>query len=361
MASLTILSPSEQVAARLRADLLSGMWGGRMPGVLRLEAELGVNRKAIEAAMRLLEHEGLLVAEGAGRRRKIVRPAGHQKRRHPLRVAILPCVVEDRRLDYMVELRHELVEAGHVAFYPEKSLHDLGMDSKRIGRMVGKYEADAWVVMSGSREVLEWFLQEGIPTFALFGRRRDLRVAGVGPDKVAAFRDVVRHLVALGHRRIVLLALAARRLPEPGLPERAFLEELAAHGMATGPFNLPDWEENPEGFQRLLDSLFQTTPPTALLIDEAHLFHAVKHHLSGKGFRIPDDVSLICTDPDRTFDWCRPSIAHIRWDSGPVVRRIVRWAANVSHGRTDQRQTQIRAEFVAGGTIAPASNHPDMH
>jgi DNA-binding LacI/PurR family transcriptional regulator len=349
-----LISAGEQVAARLRKEILDGQWSGEMPGIYVLAAELGVNHKTVDTALRQLEGEGLLVAQGPGRRRRIVLPAGRVRQR-PLRVAILPSVAEDRRLDYIVELRHELVEAGHVAFFPEKSLHELGMDVKRIARMVRKNEADAWVVVSASREVLEWFVGLGVPTFALFGRRRHLTLAGAGPDKVRAYREVVRHLAALGHRRIVLLALAARRLPEPGLPERAFLEELAAHDIPTGPFNLPDWEESPVGLQRLLDSLFKTTPPTALLIDEAHLFHAVKHHLSGQGIRIPGDVSLVCTDPDRSFGWCRPSIAHIRWDSGPVVRRIVRWAGNVARGRKDLRQTLTPAELVAGGTVGRVS------
>jgi DNA-binding LacI/PurR family transcriptional regulator len=279
-----------------------------------------------------------------------VLPTGSVTQRR-LRVALLVSESADRRLDYMVELRHELVEAGHVAFYPEKSLFDHGMDLKRIARMVVKTRADAWVVMSASGEVLKWFLEQGIPVFALFGRRRELPVAGTGPDKERAYREVVRHLAKLGHRKIVLLALTSRRLPEPGLPERAFLRELQTQGIPTGPFNLPDWEVGPDGLLRLLDSLFEVTPPTALLIDEAYLFHAVKHHLSRVGLRIPEDVSLVCTDPDRTFEWCRPKIAHIRWDSGPVVKRIVRWAENVSRGKTDTRQTMIAAEFVRGGTI----------
>lgn len=69
---------------------------------------------------------------------------------------------------------------------------------------------------------------------------------------------------------------------------------------------------------------------------------------------MPQEVSLVCTDADPTFDWCQPSVAHIRWDSRPVVRRIVRWAANVSQSKEDVRQTLTPAEFVPGGTIGPA-------
>ena len=105
----------------------------------------------------------------------------------------------------------------------------------------------------------------------------------------------------------------------------------------------------------MLDSLFGgPTPPTALILDEAFEFHATYHHLSRRGLKIPQDVSLVCTDADPGFAWCEPPVSHIRWDYRPVVRRIVRWANNVSHGKDSRRQTLTKAEFVEGGTIGPA-------
>ena len=61
--------------------------------------------------------------------------------------------------------------------------------------------------------------------------------------------------------------------------------------------------------------------------------------LLSRRLRVPEDVSLICTDGDPHFAWCRPPIAHIRWDTRPVVRRAVRWAANIARGKRDVRQT----------------------
>lgn len=71
--------------------------------------------------------------------------------------------------------------------------------------------------------------------------------------------------------------------------------------------------------------------------------------------RVPEDVSLVCTDADPSFDWCQPPISHIRWDIDPVVRRVVRWVGNVSAGKPDLRQTLTPAEFVPGGTIGPVA------
>jgi DNA-binding LacI/PurR family transcriptional regulator len=227
------------------------------------------------------------------------------------------------------------------------------MDVKRVSRMVARTEADAWVVGAGSREVLEWFAKQKTPAFALFGRMEGLPIAGTKPDHVPAFAAATRHLAGLGHRRIALLARSERRLPDPGRAERAFLEELEVHGIRTGTYNLPDWEGSPESIYPCLESLFGATPPTALFVEEAPMFFAAQQFLSNRGLRVPQDVSLVCADADRSFEWCRPTVAHIRWDHRPVVRRVLRWAAKVSRDKEDRRQSFTKAEFVEGGTVGP--------
>ena len=112
-------------------------------------------------------------------------------------------------------------------------------------------------------------------------------MARTGPDKEPAYLAATRHLMALGHRRIVLIARSPRRKPVPGRVERAFLTELAAHGIQTGDFNLPEWEETPAGFNALLTELFRHTPPTALIIEETSRFVAASQFLAGRGIMVP--------------------------------------------------------------------------
>jgi DNA-binding LacI/PurR family transcriptional regulator len=352
MSLVRILSAVEQVSGYLREELLRGRWSGQLPGVDRLAPELGVSRKTLEAALRQLEGEGLLMRHGPRRKRSI--ELRDSQRRSSLRVATLLYDVDDRRLDYIVDLQHELGEAGHTASLAPGTMVECGMNVERIVRMVKKTAADAWVVLAGPQSVLEWFCGQSLPVCAVFGRRRGLPMAGVGPNKSPAYIAATRALIGLGHRRIVLLARRLRRLPEPGTSERTFLAELTAHGIAAGPYHLPDWEDSVDGYHACLKSLFQITPPTALIIQEAPLFVATQQFLAARGLRVPQDVSLVCTDPDPSFAWCKPPVSHIRWDSRPVVRRIVRWAANVSHGKPDRRQTLTKAEFVPGGTVGPA-------
>ena len=343
---------AEQVATHLRREVLRGVWSGEMPGVNRLAPELGIDDKTVEVALRQLEKEGLLVGQGRGRRRKIVLPENHAP--VALRVAMMNMDAPARGVAYMVELSHQLEMAGHIPCFADKTLEDLSMDPKRVARFVKKTGADAWIVSSGSRDVLQWFVDYEKPAFALFGRRSNLPIAAVGPDHVKAGRLLIRRLVALGHHRIIILTRKARRFPKPGQSERAQLEEMQAHGISTGPYNLPDWEETPEGFHRMVDGLFRVTPPTALIIDEPALFHTAMNHLARHGIVAPDQISLICTDPDPTFAWCRPTIAHLDWDYRPGVRRIVRWVDNIAKGKDDRRQTLTKIEIVEGGTMGPA-------
>ena len=347
--SFRLRTYAEQVADHLRSEILSRRWAGELPGEDRLGAELNVNHTTVGTAIRQLEKEGLLVHRGAGRPRGILMPKNAAA--PSLRIAVLFYEKIDRKLDYMIDLQHRLIEAGHVPTTPTKSLVDLKMDLKRIAGLVSKTKADAWVIQSGSKEVLEWFSRQDTPAFALAGRRRGVRIAGSGPDKLPAARTAVRRLFELGHRRIVMLAREERRRPSPGQMERSFIHELESLGISTGSYNLPDWDDTQIGLYRLLDSLFRHTPPTALIIDEAPLYLAVELHLARLGILAPEGVSLLSLDPSPVFRWHRPSVAHISWDSRPIISHIVRWADNVARGNDDRRQTFTKAAFVEGGTF----------
>ena len=346
------MSKIEQVAEHLRQEMMRGKWRKEIPGREELAAELGVNSKTVEAALRLLEIKGILIPQGAGRRRKIANLTNNAP--PALQIKIMLYEQADRSESYFVEAFHQLTALGHVTTFAEKSLHDLGMDVKRVAGYVKNNPADAWVVVGGSQEILEWFAEQKFPVFAQFGRCREIPIAGVRVSKISAQSEAVSKLVSLGHRRIVMLARTERRKPNPGMLEQAFLDELENHGITTGNYHLPDWKDNIAGFHRCLDSLFGATPPTALFISEASHFIAAQQHLVRMGIVIPRDVSLICQDPNMAFSWCVPEISHIKWDSQPVVKSILKWANRVARGNDNRKQNVILAEFVEGGTIVPA-------
>lgn len=311
----------------------------------------GGNAKTIDAALRQLEREGVLMNPGKGRRREII--AGEGRPVAPLRIALLLSEKEDARVDFIVDIRQQLLLSGHEAFHAEQSLVDLGMNPDRIAGLVSRTAADAWIVVAGSREVLERFAAGPVPAFALFGPMAGIRIAGAGPRKGPALVEAARTLLGLGHKRLVMLVRPRRREPVPGVPEQAFLDELQARGIVPAPYHLPDWDETPERFHGMLESIFRVTPPTAMIVDEAALFVAVMQFCLARRLRVPEGLSLVCTDADPAFAWCRRSVAHIDWSRGPVLRRVFHWADGLSRGQPDVRQVSSVAKFVPGDTMGP--------
>ncbi len=345
-------STSDQLAEHLRQQILSGALRGTMPGINQLVKSLGVNSVTTAKAVQQLEREGFVINQGS-RKTRLIAP-NPQGKPSSLRVGIL--YYDDTnaaRHDAQI-LKQGLIHAGHTVITPPKTMMELGMDARKTAQMVKSMEVDAWIIYAGSRQILEWFDQQEIPAFALYGRLNQVGLASMAVQKSPVISELIHKLVTLGHSRIVMLTREERRKPQLGTFEQFFINELETHGIRTGPYNIPDWKDNPEGLAKVIDSLFQHTPPTAMIIGDALLFHAVQVHLAHMGIHAPKHISLFCNDFEQSFLWVRPEIAHAQWDYRPSIRRIIQWARNVSSGRPDKKKTVTKAVLYEGGTLGPA-------
>lgn len=345
-----ILSATEQVASSLRDELERGRWTGALPGIHRLSSDLGFPRKHVERAMLLLEKEGILIPQGVGRKRLINMPDGSGKR--PLNIALLDYDRYGLQEVFIVDLIHRLSSRGHTARLCEKTLMDVGMSVQRIARLVEKTDADAWIIRSAPAPVLNWFIKRQIPAFSIFGNFIHLPIAAIGIDYFPPTRDALHQLIDMGHRRIVLLCASGEANPS-GL-WGSLLKELEMRGIPTGSYNLPRWVNTRDGFYQMLKSLFEHTPPTALIIEEPiHLIPVIQfcaHH----GIRIPQDLSLVCMQHGSQFDYCHLPINTIDWSYQPITNRVERWIRNIARGKADMKQEFITADLIAGATVATA-------
>lgn len=353
MADFRVRTATEQVADYLREAIARREWAGRLPGASRLAKELGVGKGTIERGLALLEAEGVLIPQGDRRSRRIEK--ARVSRERSWNIEILLYEESDRKLDYLLEIEYKLQRAGHASTFSSKTLTGMRMDVGRVARYVEGAGADAWVVVGGNREVLEYFADRPEPAYALFGRQNSVSIPGSVIDNAATLVGAVERLIALGHRRIVTLTREERRKPSPGLFERLFLETLSRHGIPSGAYNLPDWDEGPGGLQRCLDALYGVTPPTALILAEPHLLLAAQMHLARRGILSPRDVSMLSCDSDTAFRAFDPMIAHVRWDAAPLVRNVTRWASQIRQHKQPRRKSVIESEFIEGGTIGPVA------
>ena len=263
----------ELTAQALREVLLAGGWGGTLPGEGKLALELGVGRNTLRAALRLLEAEGLLGKRAAGCSWAVAKSRSGGETKHVLRVGVLlhePLVDENPGMQgTLMRVQHEIERAGHVCVLSKPCQASLRHDSRRIAKYLAEIRADAWVVVAPRRKVVEWFAEQPFPAIALGGGCSDANMAGTGTLVSSAHVEAFRRLLALGHRRIVMICLSHLRQPVPSAYVSRFTAELDSHHIPWSyPFNVPEWDETPAGFRALLTKLFTVSPPTALMIDE---------------------------------------------------------------------------------------------
>lgn len=353
------LSLAAQTAAHLRARLRAGQWGGLVPGVLPLSEELHVSPPTVRAALRQLEAEGFLKARGLGRCRQVAAGPPKGERSRPWRVGVL---LHERMVDEnpgrqgaLAQLQHEIEQAGHLCFFSRPCMAGLRHETGRIAAYFEEMQADAWVVLSPRPAVLAWLATQPVPAFSLGTLSRERALAGAVVDGQSSTVGGIRRLLALGHQRIVFIGQSGVRAPRTGTKAEAFIGELKAAGLRwSHGYNLPEWEETPAGFRALLTGLFSATPPSALLIDETPRVMAALAFLAERGLRVPEQVSLVAMQADSSLGWCHPPIAHLRWDSKPLVRRVVRWVVALAKGQPDLEQSVFPSEFVDGGSVGPA-------
>ena len=357
------ISILDQTAEHLREGIRTGRWRGELPGVLKLAAACDVSKGAMRGALRLLEKEGLLSAGRAGGRRTVLDAGATErtnetgKKSRSLRVAILPHLPVEEESNNMHQtlrdIQRDLEAAGHAVAFAAKSQTELRFAPARIARLVTATLADAWVVAGAPRPVLEYFAAQPLPAMALGGRSVGMEMASAGVDGTPAVCEVARRLIALGHRRLVLVCGHEWRHPPGGRTVTAYTAELAAHGIVAGDYHLPDFEPTPVGLHALFESLFLVTPPTALILESAEYAVAAFAFLAQRKLSVPRDVSLVCLYPDVSLHWCLPPVACLRHPDAPVVRRVVRWCRAVARGEVDRAPGLVPAEFDEGGTIGP--------
>jgi hypothetical protein len=58
---------------------------------------------------------------------------------------------------------------------------------------------------------------------------------------------------------------------------------------------------------------------------------------------------------DPSLAWFKSTITHVIMDTRPWVKRVVRWASNISRGKVDLHNGPTHATLVEGRTIGPVS------
>ncbi len=138
--------------------------------------------------------------------------------------------------------------------------------------------------------------QVGCPVVILGSRDAYSAFDSVGSDTPAALRQVVDHLVGLGHRRVAIICGPADN-PAAHKREAAFREHMAAHGLQVSDDVVAYDEFSQSGGSAATRRLIQLpVRPTALVCGNDLLAIGALAALHEAGLSIPGDVAVVGID-----------------------------------------------------------------
>ncbi len=349
---------AQQTADHVKEVIDSGLWVDRLPGVVELALHFKVSKHTVRGALGILEADGVLESGGSHQPRRILAP-GMEKPLKKLRIGILPStpVHEDcaHFQKLVADIQLDIESSGHIGALVPQTLAKLKYDPGKVLSYLKSHPMDGWIVAGPPRNVMEALSSQSLPVYSIGGNFAGLPIAGSRTTLDAVFHEVVELLVRGGHRRIVVVCPFFWRNPAPGPPAKAFLNALTSHGIAVGKYNLPDWEESPEGLEIMLDSLFRTTPPTALFVVEPAHTSGVLSFLARRKLGIPEDVSVLATLLDPSQEWHRPRLNSLEWREHFHTRGVHRWLEKIAHVGICHDQSLVPASLKPGETLAPVS------
>lgn len=173
-------------------------------------------------------------------------------------------------------------------------------------------------------------------------------------DDYAAGRQVMDHLLFLGHRRIGMLEARDPDQPRLVLPRsQAYVDALADRGVALDPSLIVanDWggEQGAESMGQLLSL---ADPPTAVYAHSDEVALGAMRTIRRAGLRVPEDISVVGID-----DHPLAALSDLTTVRQPAREQGVRTAQmliSLLHGETDVEQAVVLpTELVVRASSSP--------
>ena len=206
--------------------------------------------------------------------------------------------------------------------------------------------------------VLEELRERGIPTVLLDRVGRDIDFDSVSADNLAASREGTRHLLSLGHRRIILLA------SDPSLRNireriEGYHEALQQAGLSANEQVLVVGRNATDTVSPALKPLLQeVTRPSALFAVTQSVAIGTLKTIWESGLELPADISLLAFDDCEWFTALRPFLSTIRQPAEDFADQA--WSmlmARLNNDRSPKLHAEVHCTLVVRESTAPRKGH----
>lgn len=212
----------------------------------------------------------------------------------------------------LVRAVEDLANANKYALFLCNSDEDANKEALYVDLMLA--ERVAGVILTPAREAhnsCRKLIDAGIPVVAVDRRVKDLDVDTVVLDNIGGARDLVSHVIGLGHRRIGAI-LASSQITTGKERYQGYKNALVRNGIRLDPelvrSGLP---KEDLGYEYARELLALPDPPTALFTANNLLTVGALRAIRDLDLRIPEDVSLVAFDDMEWASLIRPRLTVI--------------------------------------------------
>ncbi len=349
----------ERVTDTLVAEIQGGRWEEWLPQERSLAQTFGVSRNTLRAALIRLRKQGMVEPiRGQGYRLAMIPPAIKRRgaKRLPQRETVVILSPEPMNwlrpsLGILIdELRVILFKQG-LALEVHNGKHYYSSGSPQLlAKLVSQHPAICWILIRASERVQQWFSQQKIPCVISGSPYPGVDLPSVDIDLRAVGAHAAGRLLGLGHRNLLLVVesgSAGQSACESGF--RGMVEKTPGTRLAA----LRHSTNIQEVRQMIIKQMIRKPQPTGILIASSYYYLTVSGALHQLGLRVPEDVSLVCTDSDHFLPYMVPEAGHYDFSHETFARKLAQKVNKVVHSEAlPQRHVRIFPTFVPGASLA---------
>ncbi|MEF9878265.1 MAG: LacI family DNA-binding transcriptional regulator [Clostridia bacterium] len=171
----------------------------------------------------------------------------------------------------------------------------------------------------------------------------DVDIVHVSVDSYQAARDVMNHLLNLGHKRIALIS-SENRYYSTAMRLKGYLDALADAGLPATPEYIRKATVDytfKSGFNSARSLLSQEARPTALFCISDMLALGAIAGAQEMGFRVPEDVTVVGFDDVEHTTMFHPYVTTVAQPCFDIGRRAMELLYELMNGRETPRQVVL--------------------
>jgi len=254
----------------------------------------------------------------------------------------------------LLEMFEDLAAAQGYELMQVLSHGDPGLELRRVQALIGR-NVDGLILIPthDPRATLDLANERGTPTVIVDRVTADRRFDYVTIDDRRAMREATRHVIGLGHRRLLFIMRDAR-LPTTQRRIEGFNEAATQSRPAASAVVLQRDPDEAAFARQLAEAMGEPRPPTAIIASNSAIALSLLRVLLDLGVRWPDDVSLLAFDEPEWAPIVSPPLAVLRHPTAQIARGA--WQRLLLRLReTDVRPRRItlQAQLVPAASLAP--------